>query len=137
MWVAKIKFKHNCILGNRCEKHNVSLLIFSPTAFFEKNKTLTSSFHCMFGEKKNIDAFYNDLKKDKDVVKIERKKNMFFLIEKSDNKAVGFFTSKIIQIKPVVINTHGDEFWEIGSWEKNELSEFIRKTRKKYLKWNY
>jgi predicted DNA binding protein len=131
MWVAKIKLKHDCVLGNRCEKYNVSLLAFSPVAFKEKDKIVTQSFHCMFGQPKDIDAFYNDLKKDKEVVKIERKKNMFFLIEKADNKTVGFFTQKLVLIKPILIDTKGYEYYEIGSWEKSELSEYIKKTKSK------
>ncbi len=125
MWVAKIKLKHDCILGNRCEKYDVTLQSVAFSVFKEDGKSITSSMHYMSGVPKNMDSFVNDLKKDETVIKLDRKGDMFFLLEKADVKAVSYYTPKIIFIKPVLIRSDGYEIWEIGSWEKAEVSNFI------------
>lgn len=86
--------------------------------------------HYMAGTKKNLDKFIADLKRDKDVLKVERKGDTFFLIEQAKSKAVGFHTPQIIFVKPVLINDDGHELWEVASWEKSELSNFIEKVKK-------
>ncbi len=131
MWVAKVRLKHDCILGNRCEKFKVTLQSVAFSAFKEGNAMITSSMHHISGEEANIQNFLKDLEKDKDVLKVEKKKDMFFLLEKAESKAVAFFTPKIIFIKPVVIDTKGYEKWEVGSWEKDEIIKFINKVEKK------
>lgn len=130
MWIAKIKLKHDCILGNRCEKYKVTLQSVAFSVFKQNGKTVTSSMHYMSGDLKDINNFINDLKKDKRVIKLDRKGDMFFLLEKADVKAVAFYTPKIIFIKPVLIMPDGYEIWEIGSWEKTEVSKFIIKVEK-------
>jgi len=130
MWIAKFKFTHDCILGNRTKKFNVSLQSVSFSTFKKKNDIITYSTHHMTGDKKNIVRFINDLKKDKDIVKVERHGDTFFLIEKAKSKAVAFHNAKIIFVKPVLVRTNGYEIWEVGSWEKQELSNFIEKIEK-------
>lgn len=131
MWIAEIKLKHKCILGDRCEKFKIILQSVAFSTFKEKGKTITSSMHYMSGVSKNIDEFIRDLKNDKNVIKLERKGDMFFLLEKAEVKAVAFYTPKIIFIKPVLINSQGYETWMIGSWEKEEISKFINNVEKK------
>ncbi len=125
MWIAKIKLKHKCILGDRCQKFKIILQSVAFSVFKQKNKIITSSIHHMSGDSKNIDDFVKDLSKDKNIIKLERKKDMFLLLEKADIKAVAFHTPKIIFVKPVLVSSDGYELWEIGSWEKDEISKFI------------
>jgi len=130
MWVAKIRFKHDCILGNRCEKFNIALQSVAPSVYNENERTVTSSMHYMSGNPKDMDSFISDLEKEKDVLKLERKGNMFMLLERADSKAVGFYTPKIIFIKPVLIDEKGFETWELGAWDKKELTDFIGNVKK-------
>ena len=131
MWIAKIKLKHNCILGNRCEKYKVILQSFAFSTFKQGKIVITSSMHYISGDPTNIENFVKELRKDKDVIRLERKKDMFLLLEKAKSKAVAFFTPKIIFIKPVLIDLKGYEVWEVGSWEKEEVSNFINKVEKR------
>lgn len=125
MWIAKVRFKHNCILGNRCEKYKVTLQAVAFSNFKDKGRTVTSSMQYASGDSENINRFINDLKKDKAVIKLERKKDMFILLEKSKNKAVAYYNPKIIFVKPVLVDTKGYELWEVGSWDKKVISDFI------------
>ncbi len=79
----------------------------------------------MSGKKDDLDAFIEDLKRDKAVINIERKQDTFILIERADSKAVGFHTPKILFIKPVVLWPDGSESWEVGAWEKTDLTNFV------------
>jgi len=96
----------------------------------EKGKVVSSSMHYMFGEQKDIDAFIKDLSKDKKVLNIERKGNMFFLLEESEEKVVQFFNPKIIFVKPVVQDIEGYETWEIASWERSVIERFVKSAKK-------
>ncbi len=135
MWIAKFVMKHYCILGNRCEKFRVTLQSVNYSTFVERRKgkkeTVTTSMHYMSGDSKKIDAFVKDLSKDRNVIKLERKGDMFFLLERADNKAVQFYTPKILFVRPTLIDHKGYEHWEIGSWEKEEVSRFINKVKTK------
>jgi len=84
----------------------------------------------MSGDPNNMDLFIKDLERDPLVIKLERKKDMFMLLENAESKIVGFFTPKIIFVKPVLIDINGYEIWELASWNKKELSNFINKAKK-------
>ncbi|MCX6707006.1 MAG: helix-turn-helix domain-containing protein [Candidatus Woesearchaeota archaeon] len=130
MWIAKFVIKHDCILGNRCEKFKVALQSVNFSVFKEKGRIITSSLHNISGNPKDIELFAKDLGKDENVINLERKGNIFLLIEKAEEKAVQFHTPKIIFIKPVLMDKKGYETWEVGSWEKEEVSKFINKVKK-------
>ncbi len=130
MWVIRFKIKHDCILGNRCQEFGVTLQSVNFSVVKKGKRTITSSMHLMSGNKKDIDKFISDLKEDKEVIKVERKGDMFFLLEKAKEKAVGFHTPKIIFVKPIIMLPDGNEFWEVASWEKEELAGFLNKVKK-------
>ena len=109
MWIAKIKLKHNCLLGNMCEKHKVILQSVVFSVFKENKNTVTSSMHNMSGDFENIDAFVKDVRNDKNVIVLDRTGDTFFLLENADLKAVAFYTPKIIFIKPTLIDSYGFE----------------------------
>jgi predicted DNA binding protein len=132
MWVAKFIIKHDCILGNRCEKFKIILQGSNPSVYREKGKIVSSSMHYMSGEPDKINEFVKDLEKDKKVIKVERKGDMFFLLEKSEENAVRFFTPKILFTKPVLIDKQGFETWQIASHERKEIENFLGKVEKHF-----
>lgn len=125
MWIVKIKLKHDCIIGNRCEKFGVILQSYDLNEEKKMDKVSTSSLHQMIGDKNSINKFVNDLKKDKRTEYLEVNENTVFLIESSKNKPVSQFTKKMFFVKPVVIDANGYEYWEIASHKKEELNGFI------------
>ena len=127
MWIAKIKLKHDCIIGNRCERFRVILQSYDLNEENKKGKILTSSLHQMIGDKNSVKKFISDLKRDKRTEHIEVNENTLFLIESSKNKPVSQFTKRMFFVKPVVIGTKGYEYWEIASHKKEELNRFIEK----------
>ncbi len=130
MWLAKFKMKHDCIIGNRCEKFKVICQGSNPSVYKEHKNNISSSMFYMSGSPENIEKFVKDLSKDKNVIKLERKGDMFFLLEKAEEKAVQFYTPKIIFVKPVLIDIQGYEHWEVASWERKEVENFVDKVEK-------
>ncbi len=127
MWVAKIILKHDCIIGNRCEKFNVVLQSYDLNEENKGGKVLTSSLHQMIGNKKNINKFVKDLKKDKRTEYLEVNENTLFLVESAKHKPVSQFSRRMFFVKPVIIDEKGYEHWEIASHQKEELMQFINK----------
>ena len=129
MWVAKIRLKHDCIIGNRCKKFKVVMQSLDLNEEKKNNKVLTSSIHQLVGNEKNIKRLVNDLKRDKKTEFIEFNGQTLFLVETAKKKPVSHFSKKMFFVKPVVIDAQGNEHWEIASHLKEELMGFINKVK--------
>ena len=129
MWTAKIRLKHDCIIGNRCKKFKIILQSYDLTEEKKGKRVLTSSLHQMVGERNDIEIFIADLKKDKRTEYSEVNGNTLFLVESAAKKPVSQFKRKMFFVKPVIIDTKGIEHWEIASYKKEGLIEFIKKVK--------
>ena len=60
MWIAKIQYSHDCILGNRCQEFNVSLQSIGFNVYKEDGDWISSSLHYMTGSEEHMQqlAFY-------------------------------------------------------------------------------
>jgi len=94
-----------------------------------KGKVLTSSIHQLIGNDENIKNFLNDLKKDNRTEYLEINGNTLFLVESAKNKPVSEFSRKMFSVKPILIDNKGYEYWEIASYKKEELINFIKKIK--------
>ena len=129
MWVAKIKLKHDCIIGNRCKKFGIMMQALELNEEKEKGKVLTSSVHQLIGDPKNITRFVNDLRKDKRTKYLELNGQTLFLIDTARKKPVSEFSRKMFVVKPVLIDVQGYEHWEIASHKKEELMGFVQNVK--------
>lgn len=134
MWIAKIIIKHNCLIGNKCEKYKVSTISVPFNLYIEKNTTYSPEFHTLWGEEKNIKQFISALRKDSSIRNVEVNGNKVFLIEVTKQKLPvtirANLQQKVIWIKPITINTKGEETWEIASWDKKYIIDFIAETKR-------
>ncbi len=134
MWIARLTIKHNCLIGNKCEKFGVATISVPFNVYFEKNITYSPEFHTLWGEEKNIAKFISALKKDPHLQNIEVDGNKVFLVEVIKKKIPvsirANMDQKIIWTKPIHINTKGEEQWEIASWDKRYIIDFIAETKK-------
>ena len=87
MWIAKLRIKHDCIFGNRCEKFKIVCINASFNPYRKCNSVFIEHFGTLHGDSRKIDRYLNDLKKDKRVVYFERDRNTFFVLEKRPGKA--------------------------------------------------
>ncbi len=132
MWIAKLSWKHNCIIGNRCKTFDVTAIGIPLEMYEERGYYYYTHLQILSGKPQNIAAFISDLKKDKDVSEVEVNGNtVFFIVKKryDDRVPTTHYNKKIFFLKPVAVDTGGYEFWEIASWKKEYLMEFIKKTK--------
>lgn len=126
MWIAKIKLKHDCIIGNRCKEFNVVDTGISFNIYQEKGITYSPQIHTVHGDEENIRKFLKNLRKDKRIKNLEIEGNSFFCIEVRKEKVPSTFkTEKLVFVKPVFVDKNGYETWEVASWRKDILMEFI------------
>jgi len=131
MWVLKLKIKHNCTIGNRCEKFQVLSYSIPLGNWREKGYSFTSERHTLEGAPERIRKFFKDIKKDKRVTSLEISGNTMFFIGKSKGKIPSsFYTQKMFFTKPVFVNTQGYEFWEVASYDRDVLSDFLKNLEK-------
>lgn len=125
MWIAKLKCRHDCLIGNRCKKFNIEATAYELGKSFKGKIQIANSFHQLFGEEKQINRFVRDLNKDKDIIHLELKNNSLFITEKKKNTPVKFYNRNIFIASPVTIDKKGYEKWEIGSFEREEINKFL------------
>ena len=128
MWVSKLKIKHDCTIGNRCEKFKCVSYSMPLGNWHDKNYEYTTERHTIEGNENNVKEFLKDLKKDKRVVNVEISKNTFFFIGKRKKEKIpsSYWNSKIFFIKPVFVDKDGYEYWEIASWKREVITNFIK-----------
>ncbi|MBI5148161.1 helix-turn-helix domain-containing protein [Candidatus Pacearchaeota archaeon] len=131
MWVTRLKIKHDCIIGTRCEKFRVIDIGISFNIFQQKGITYSPQIHTIHGDYKSTQKFLRDIKKDKRVKNLEIEGNSFFCIEVRKEKVPSTFkTEKLIFVKPVFVDKQGFEYWEVASWRKSIVVEFIKNLEK-------
>lgn len=128
MWLLKLKIKHDCTIGNRCEKFKVISYSIPLGNWKEKECSFTAERHTLKGNPQDIKDFLNNIKKDKRVTNFETSGNTMFFIGKSKEKIPSsFYSQKMFFTKPVFVNEQGYEYWEIASHKKNILGQFLKK----------
>ena len=83
MWLAKLKIKHDCTIGNRCKEFYCESYSFPLTSWTEGNHEFVLGEHILIGEKENIKRYVKNLKKDLRTVKLEMVGNIIYLLEKN------------------------------------------------------
>ncbi len=125
--------KHDCVIGNRCREFFVTTVGMPFNVFVEKGTTFSPQIQTLQGKEENIKRFLEDLKRDKRVTSLEREGNSVFFIERRKEKIPAtFYHRKILFVKPVFVDTDGVEHWEIASWEKPILADFILDLQKEF-----
>lgn len=134
MWIAKLIIKHGCLIGDKCEKYNVSTISVPFNISVENDTTYSPEFHTLWGEEKDIQKFIVAVRKDPHLQNVEVDGNKLFLVEVTKKKIPVTIKSnlqqKIIWVKPIAINIKGEESWEIASWDKKFILDFIAQTKK-------
>jgi len=131
MWITKLKIKHDCVIGNRCEKFQVTTTGTPFNVFIENDITHSPQVQTLQGDAKDIKEFLKDLKKDKRIINLEVEGNTIFFIEIRKEKIPStFYHTKLIFVKPVFVDKEGYEYWEVASWKRTILTDFIASLEK-------
>ncbi len=126
MWILKLRIKHDCTIGNRCRKFRCTSYSLSLSNWHDAKFFYTSQRHTIEGKENDVKLFLNDLKKDKRIVNLEASKNTVFFIEKR-KKGIpsSYYTPEMFFVKPVFVERTGYELWELASWKKDVLIDFL------------
>jgi hypothetical protein len=131
MWLLKLKIKHDCTIGTRCEKFKVISYSLTLGNWKEKNFYYTSERHTLEGDQKNINRFLKDIKKDKRILNIEIDKNTLFFIARSKVRIPSsFYNQKMFFTNPVYVDKDGFEYWKLASYDRSILSKLIKRMEK-------
>ncbi|MEK6973403.1 MAG: helix-turn-helix domain-containing protein [archaeon] len=132
MWLLELKIKHDCVIGNRCEKFSCETFSLPLTQWTEDNYEYVIGQHALIGDRKNVNLFIRDLRKDPSVFKLERKGNVVCVLEghKGLKIPARIYNQKIFFIKPVFIDKKGYEHWEMASFEKETLLDYLDELKK-------
>lgn len=130
MWIAKFKNWHKtCLIRPLCQKYEVTDYVYLLNHWEEKNHFYYTELHLLEGDKKDVDNFIKEFKKDKSLKKIEVNKNQIItlnILTKKDHAVYSsVFDKKIIYTKPVVQHIDGFETWELASWDKETLTKIM------------
>ncbi|MCK5283122.1 MAG: helix-turn-helix domain-containing protein [Nanoarchaeota archaeon] len=132
MWVTKLKIKHDCTIGDRCERFKCISYSMPLGNWHDKNYEYTSERHTIEGNEKNVREFLKNLKKDERIINLEISKNTVFFIGKRKKEKIptSHWNQKIFFIKPVFVDKEGYEYWEIASWKREVITKFIKNLEK-------
>ncbi len=139
MWVLRIKFlDKNCIWSTRCKKFGVHNYQY-PLGFYKVRDGLSLIvYHVLEGEKKAINAYIRDVKKDKRVKRLEVRKNFMIslAIERRTKKELkafeAFYNPKLVWIKPNINLPDGFEISEVACFDREDLARLLDLVEKHY-----
>jgi len=133
MWVAKVKLSgENGRIGSRTKKFNISVSGFPVSFYTKKDGIYIYIVGFLFGEQKNKEKFIKDIKKEKGVLHFESKDDFIIAQVIEPLKLAPMYNPKIINLEPIFIDEEGYNHWTIGSWNKEELIEFVKVAEKEY-----
>ncbi len=131
MWIGKLKIKHDCVIGNRCRKFGVTTMGTPFNVYLENGMTHSPQVHTIHGDQKGISDFISDLRKDRRIRNFENHGNVVFFIEARKEKIPStYYHNKLFFVKPVYVDTEGFEYWEICSWKKQIIMQFVSSIQK-------
>ena len=115
------------IFTERTKKYQVNLYAYPLTHYKKSNKYFFSVIGIIEGENNSINNFLRDLKKDKRVKKLEANKDFVNIlisysldeIKKADMAT--YYDQSFIHLEPVLNAKDGFEYWNIGSFEREDL----------------
>ena len=132
MWYLKFNIKHSdCIYAPKLEQFKLSTF-FYPLGNYKKEKyVFTSAIQKVSGKEVAIKEYYNYLKKHKEVIRVERYKNLIFTLVKHKGIKATYETiyePSLIYPTPAFIDNQGYEVWEIACWDRKPLEDLIKIT---------
>lgn len=132
MWVARIKYRHeDCVVMPKVVKNGIIAYASPGNASSKGGLIYSTGFLLLIGGENAKKAFIKDLKHDKRVVKAEASGDLITYIEKAPAEREIFRSRDIICLKPVFCNPKdGHEYWEIASWDKKFIRDFVSKAGK-------
>lgn len=131
MWVAKLRIRgEKALIGSKAKKFQVKVSGYPVSFLEEKGGICVSLVGFLFGKKENKKRFLEELRKEKRVLHLEANNDFILAQIKEPLFAKPVYSHKILHIEPVMIGEDGTEFWTIGSWNRQSLTDFFIQVKK-------
>lgn len=130
MWITKLQLRHeDCPIVTRCQKFNVIVLSY-PSTWYEKKNHKYATTTCYFQTNDEIKKkkFIDDLKADRRITNLEVSGDIFTYeinLGKEGEHVMLYHQKQIFFVKPVINHFDGHEYWEVASWKREDLEQFI------------
>lgn len=133
MWVAKVRVSgKRGAVGSRTLKHNVSVAGYIISVKKEEKYLYIDIIGFVYGDKKNKKEFVKDLRNAREIVNFEINGDFIVAQIKDPKELEPAYSTGVMHLEPIVIDSKGDNIYTVGSWERSELNNFLNFLVKKY-----
>ncbi|MDD9954475.1 MAG: helix-turn-helix domain-containing protein [Candidatus Woesearchaeota archaeon] len=128
MWVGKFKIQHDDWVLEKTVTHNISVTGVPLSSFHKNGKHYHTAVTFVHGKEKNKNDFITSVKNDARVAKCSVHGDQLLLLIEGEDAVSHAFDASLFFVQPVLMK-EGYEFWEIGSWEKKNITAFFEKAK--------
>jgi len=135
MWQAILKLNHlDCPIVTRAVKFGINVYSYPSTWYeIDNNKYVTTICFFEGEDEEKKQKFLEDLKKDPLITKLEISGNIFTyeynLFDDGEHVQL-YYDGRMVLTKPVINSLEGYEYWSVASWEKNNITKFVKELEK-------
>lgn len=127
MWFAEFQFDGSqAPAGSLAKKHNITISTYPVSLTEEKNKLLIYFAGNLYGSTKDKELFIAEIKKSKRVHFLEENNDFLIILFEEPKTTKSVYQHNIIHTKPIIISSSGNEFWSVGSKNKENLMAFYK-----------
>lgn len=133
MWVARFTVTHKGSLTSPLtKKHDVTMLVFPMNSYVEKNKIFITAGHLILGKEENKKNYFEDAIKNPKIVEFDLSGDLLiytFWAPLKNTHLLQWVTPNIMFLKPTVVGPDGFQYFTMGSWKKENLTEVMEKIK--------
>ncbi len=131
MWIAKFRFyTKEMLFGKIAKKYKVVLTGYPIYCYEKGNISYLNFIGTAKGE--NAKLAFNELKKNKNVIRLEEQNNFSNLYIKEPKKYAPFYSPYFIHLTPTIVDETGLYHFHIGSSDRKELEKLLSMLDKEY-----
>ena len=122
MWVSEFEIDGTPgLLGSMTKAANVTFIAYPTSYHHFHNFILVHFIGFVCGSENERDVFHKNLLNHERVIKAELHNNFLVLQIKESKAASAVYNPEIFCLRPVEIRSNGQEFWSLGSWNKDNI----------------
>ncbi len=135
MWITKLQLRHeDCPIVTRCQRFGVLVLSYPSTWYEKKNhKYATTTCYFQTNDEVKKKKFIDDLRADRRITNLEVSGDIFTYeidLGREGEHVMLYHQKQIFFVKPVINHFDGHEYWEVASWKRENLEQFIQALKK-------
>lgn len=131
MWVLKLHISHSTfVLGRLAAQYKISLTGYPLRYYTEKNRLFLTVAGVLSGSGPQQKRFLAAVRREKEVVHAESTSNFIISVIQEPKAMEPVLDPKIIWISPAIIDSKGNQTWELASFDRQTLSVALAATKR-------